>query len=290
MEASRFLSLTAEVVFLAVCAYVGAAVYSHVEQPEFSTVQRIYIRDSAELQGIVLRSEQTLSFDRGTEPLAEDGRRLAAGDILAIDSEGRGLSSPCSAIYFSDTDGYEHLNADAIEPMDISALEELMAEKPGDRGDGRLVTGKSWYYWAICDPEDRLPPSGSCNIQFDGMNESIPARILSLSEPENNRQAILLRLDRGGSEYLRLRMTGAKLLFSEHSGLYLPEEAIMQAPDGTDFVYTLNAGVLEMQPVEIIYTGSGFSLVREDSGAGSLHEGDRIAMGKDLYVGKVVIP
>lgn len=290
MNSSRFFSLIAGVCFLAVCAYAGAALYSQVDQPDIQTVRVLHIRDSAQLQGIVLRSELSLRFDRGSETLAPDAERLAAGETLALDAEGAPVRSPCSAVFFSDTDGYEHLSIASLEPLCVPGLKALLSEAPHDQGDGRLVTSHAWYFAALTADTKQLPSSGSCSIQFDTLPEAVPAQILALSEPEDGRRAILLRLSQGGSEYLSLRKTGASLLFSEYTGLYLPQEAIAQAEDGTDFVYILSAGVVETQPVELIYRGSGFSLAAMSSQPGALREGDRVVMGKDIYKGKVLIP
>ena len=282
MESSGFFSLVAGTLFLAVCAYGGAALYRQVEQPEIVMVQRTHLRESAELEGIVLREEQSLCFDRGTRPLALDVERLAAGQILALDASGQELLSQQAGIYFSETDGFEGLDAGSFDAGDVSALEELLAERPVKGGEGRLVTGCAWYYWALCSDKQALPDSGACRIEFEGMGESVPARIISLSLPENGRQAVLLRLNQGGSEYLKLRKTGAKLLFSEHSGLVLPEEAIHQAADGSKFVYTLSAGALERRTVEITYTGDGFSLAAFSAAPEALREGDRVVIGKEI--------
>lgn len=281
MESSRFFSLVAGALFLAVCAYGGAALYRQVEQPEIVTVQRRHLRESAELEGIVLREEQSLCFARGTRPLVPEGQRLAAGQALALDASGQELLSRNAGIYFSQTDGFEGLDAGRIDAGDVSALEALLAEKPEKGGEGRLVTGSAWYYWALCSDKQALPDSGACRIEFAGMGESVPARIISLSPPENGRQAVLLRLNQGGSAYLTLRKTGAKLLFSEHSGLVLPEEAIQQAADGSKFVYTLSAGTVEARAVEIIYTGEGFSLAAFGTGPEALREGDRVVIAKE---------
>ena len=87
MDSARYFSLAAALVFLALCAYAGAAVYSRVEQPEIETVRLTLVQESAQLQGIVLRREQGLSFGWGTRRLAEDSRRLAAGETMAGASE-----------------------------------------------------------------------------------------------------------------------------------------------------------------------------------------------------------
>lgn len=289
MESSRFFSLVAGTLFLAVCAYTGAALYQRAERPEIVTVQPMHLRESAELEGIVLREEQSLCFDRGTRPLAQEGERLAAGQALALDGRGQEILSLRAGIYFSETDGLEGLSAADIQAESLSALEEALAAKPEKGSSGRLVTGSAWYYWAFCPDRQTLPDSGACRIEFEGMGESVPARIISLSAPENGRRALLLRLNQGGSGYLKLRKAGAKLLFSEHSGLYLPEEAIQQAEDGTQFVYTLSAGAAQRRTVEITYKGEGFSLAAFGASPEALREGDRIVIGKEIYEGKVMI-
>ena len=288
MDSARYFSFTAALVFLAVCAYAAAAVYSRVEQPEIETVRLLQVQESAQLQGIVLRREQSLSFSWGTRLLAEDSRRIAAGETLAVELMGRELLSPCSAVFFSRTDGFEYLSPQDIDADDVSALEELLNRKAGESSDGRLVTDTAWYYWALTSSKDQLPNSGQCSVQFDGLEESVPAQVISLSEPKGGKRAILLRLTQGGNQYLSLRKTEAQLLFSRHSGLYLPDDAVMQEADGSEFVYILSAGIAEKQPVEIIYRGSGFVLSAAGSSPQSLREGDRVIVGKDIYEGKVL--
>lgn len=284
MGSSRFFSLVAGTLFLAVCAYGGAALYRQVERPEYTRVQSVHLSESAALTGIVLREEQSLCFSRGTSPLVQDGQRLAAGQALALDSTGQEIFSPGAGIYFSDSDGFEGLGAGEFRAEDIAALEELLAAQPEGDSQGRLVTGCSWYYWALCPDRQDLPQSGACRIEFEGLGESVPARIISLSPPEKGRRAMLLRLTQGGSRYLTLRKTGAKLLFSEHSGLYLPEEAIQRDLDGSNFVYLLSAGTPERRTVEITYTGEGFSLAASGSAPDGLREGDLVITGKEIAI------
>lgn len=288
MDSARYFSLAAALVFLALCAYAGAALYSKVEQPETETVRLLQVQESARLRGIVLRREQSLSFGWGTELLAEDSRRIAAGDTLAVDMLGRELTSPCSAVFFSGTDGFEDLSPLEIEAEDVSALENLLNRKAGEKADGRLVTDTAWYYWALTSSKDSLPDSGQCSLRFEGMEENVPAQVVSLSEAQGGKRAILLRLTQGGGQYLSLRKTQAELLFSRHSGLYLPEEALRQDEAGNEFVYILSGGIAERRPVEIIYRGGGFALAAPGTASLSLREGDRVIVGKDIYEGKVL--
>ena len=104
MDSARYFSFTAALIFLAVCAYSAAALYSRVERPEIETVSLLHLQESARLQGIVLRREQGLSFGWGTRLLAQDSRRVSAGESLAVDLAGEDLLSPCSAVFFSEED------------------------------------------------------------------------------------------------------------------------------------------------------------------------------------------
>ena len=176
MDSARYFSFTAALIFLAVCAYSAAALYSRVERPEIETVSLLHLQESAQLQGIVLRREQGLSFGWGTRLLAEDSRRLAAGETMAVDLMGRELLSPCSAVFFESSDGFEDLDPREIDAEDVSALESLLDRKAGDKADARLVTDTAWYYWALCSSKDHLPGSGLCSVQFQGMEESVQAR------------------------------------------------------------------------------------------------------------------
>lgn len=289
MESSRFFSLVAGTLFLTVCAYTGAAFYQRVEQPEIVTAQTMHLQESVELEGIVLREEHSLCFDRGIRPLAPEGERLATGQVLALDEQGQEILCQRSGIFFSGTDGFETFSVADIQVNDLAALDTLLAAKPGRSTSGRLVTGNIWYYWAFCPDRQALPDSGACRVEFDDMGESVPAHIIGLSTPEDGQRALLLRLTQGSSSYLTLRKTGARLLFSEHSGLYLPEEALQQATDGSQFVYTLSAGTVQRRSVEITYKGDGFFLAASGTSPETLREGDRIVIGKEIYEGKVMI-
>jgi hypothetical protein len=99
------------------------------------------------------------------------------------------------------------------------------------------------------------------------MNETVSAQIISLSPASAGKQAILLRLTQGGSEYLSLRKCTATALFSQYSGLYLPLTALQEDEKGNKFVYTLNTVGTKAQPVELVYIGKDFALAKSsDSG------------------------
>lgn len=267
MESSRFFSVIVGCIFLAICAYIGAGLYSRIGSPKTYAVSYVQLEETVELQGIVLRQEQSLTLGRGEVFAAQSGQRLAAGELLTLGSKGQGLCAPCSGIYYDSTDGFEYLSIDDIQYEDICALDALLDAKSKQKADGRLVTSGIWYYWAIYSGAAALPVNGSCKLQFDGFEDEASAQLIGISSADDGRQALLLRLNQGSEEYLSLRKVGARLLIGQHSGLYVPLSAITADGEGNEFVYILNAGAYDSVPVELIYTGSDFALVKQsDSG------------------------
>ena len=270
--------LIAGVLFLAVSAYVGARLWSRVESaPETQTVRAVTLTDSAELEGIVIRREQ--SFRPAGEGLFSDGERLPAGTVSDL---------PGSALYYSSCDGLESLCPELLDGLDVQRLRELLSQKPSPREGGRLVLDYAWYYAALVPADEPVPDSERCRVLFEGFEVPAEAGILSLSPEENGQRALVLRLTLGGDAYMKLRKCSAKLIFSEYSGLSLPEEAVHEDEDGKYFVYTITAGVVERRTVDIIYTEGDICIAAFSSGAEGLREGNLVIVsGKEIYEGKV---
>ena len=280
----------AAVLFLGVCAYIGAALYRRLDRDlETVTVGRVTVTDSAALTGIAVRREQLVCSPDGAAPLIEDGARAAAGALIARDSEGRELRAPCSALFLSGTDGFESLSPEALTALTADGLEALLAEKPASvKAAGRLVSGFDWYYAAFSDAPLPLAAGDACSVQFDGTDRRAQARVMSISG--GVRPVAVLRLTCAG-EFLSLRKTGAKLIFSEYTGLELPEEAVRTDGDGRNYVYTLTAGVIERKAVEIIYSAGGKSIAAVSDSADALREGNTlIVSGENIYEGRVTAP
>lgn len=289
MDSSRFLSLVAGLFFLAGCAWFGSAVYNRASAPEIVPVRYVEQAEEAELEGIVLRREQTIQLPRWGDVLVEDGSRVPAGGRLAGagDSE---LLSPCSGVYLKERDGFEDLGPQHIDPkLSPRALDRLLEQKP-QRGRGqRLVTGRAWYYWAHIEKSHGLPPEGSCQLRFEGCEEPLEARLLAVSGEEEGRRTVLLRLIAGDPGSLSLRKCKAELLYGRHEGLLLPDEGLHTDEEGQSYVYILSMGLAKKVPVDVIYTGAGHHLARESRGPEGLGEGSSLILGEDIYEGKVLI-
>ena len=289
MTSSRVFSALSSLLFLAVCAYAGAALRGSADGVELMTVSTVTVTESAELDGIVLRRERVLPRGAELAPAAEDGLRLPAGTAIALPDGTKELTGH-SCVFFKKTDGFEALTPETPEETDAAALDKLLAASPAQsgRGGGRLVSGFDWYYAAYADTAGESIRPGECRVRFDGFDTAVSARTVSVSD-EGGRQFILLRLTEGGADYLSLRKTKAQLVFSEHRGLKLPAQAVRHDADGTDHVYVLCAGVVERRSAELIYSDNDCCLADPNGSGDALREGERVILsGKDIYEGKVL--
>lgn len=268
------------VFFLSVCAYVAAALFVGLDSSETSfTAELVTVRESSLLQGIAIRREQPVCSPGEAELIAEDGKRVPAGSLVAVSGD-ENFFSPGSALFFSDTDGFEQLSPDNISALSADGLQSLLDMRPGVQKGicGRLVFDNVWYYAAFAE-DGRLPAQGEeCRILFEGFQQSVSARVIS---SDSDKKLIVLRLNQGGHDFLRLRKCSAELIFSEYKGLRLDKEAVQLDSEGNYFVYTLTAGLRESCAVDIIYTGDDFYLAALSPGADSLRPGSTVIVSQE---------
>lgn len=190
--------------FLTLSAYLGAALWSALQRPLHSAAAEA---DPAQLtlEGIALRRERPVQ----AELAAGDGARLPAGTAL-----GAGESAPSSVLYFSDCDGLEGLSPEDAADWDVPALRQKLesAVAAFSPDSGRVVEGFDWAWAALC-PAGAAPEAGArCRLRFDGREESVSARVLSVSPPQDGLCAVLFRLTAGDDFYWKLRLCRAELL------------------------------------------------------------------------------
>ena len=204
MRASRFFSALSSVLFLALCAYAGAYIYPKKTAQE---TPRVEVTQTVTLRGVAVRYESV--FDcAGT---AENAQRLSAGSPFGLDENGDELYSDASAVYFSESDGFEYLSPDKLDELNPDELEELLSMPVKEASSPRLVTGFAWYYAALAPETAPIPEIGRCRLLFDGFQNETDAYLVSASAAENGRRVLLFRLTAGGEAYLSLRQTSANI-------------------------------------------------------------------------------
>ena len=207
MSSARFFSALSSVLFLALCAYAGAYVYPKAAQKAAQDVPRAEVTQTVTLRGVAVRQEK--SFDcTGT---AENAQRLSAGSPFGLDDNADELYCDASAVYFSNSDGFEYLSPDTLDALDPDELEKILSSPVKKSSAPRLVTGFAWYFIALAPEKAPIPETGRCRLLFDGFENETDAYLVSASAADNGRRVLLFRLTTGGEAYLSLRQTSANI-------------------------------------------------------------------------------
>ena len=212
---SRYPGAVAAVLFLAVCAWLGAALYGALRQgAEANPLRPALAPEGLPLRGIAVRSEEALCSDLAGEALAFDGDKLAAGAPLRRFADGSVLCTPESAVFFTDCDGFETLRPEDLEEMDAAALAALLdreADVP-EGAFGRLVLREAWFFAALA-PAGQIPEGTRlCRFCPEGADKSVSARLWYIGDAQEGQVPVILRLTCGG-DWLRLRKCDARLFF-----------------------------------------------------------------------------
>lgn len=197
--------------------------------------------------------------------------------------------------YSAVCDGYEsELTLAFLEGLTPSDLDGITGG--GQEGNvGKLIYGSTWYYAFNLSEADaeRLLESDQVQIRFSkGLEQDVTVEIVSVSASENGERAVVVSCDKYLPQVTQLRHQTATLVLSSYSGLRIPANALRLSEAGQSGVYCLVGFAADFKPVDVVYRGDGYTLVRPaDSATGGdiLRAGDEVIVtASDLYDGKVV--
>ena len=269
-----FRALTAALLFLALCAWAGAALYRCLRPARRSAVAaRAVYTERAALEGIALREERLLIAREALRPAVADGCRVAAGDAVAFAGD-KPLLTSAPGRFCADWDGYETLSPALCPTLDASGLRALLASEPADTENafGRLVYGFSWYFAALCEEAALLSP-GAYRVEFEGREERLPARLV---RAENG--LVILRLaDAEG--FSSLRRCSAALILHEEEAIAVPLSALRTLPDGGYAVEVLSASGAQSRPVTVLGIEGASVLLRPAEGEQLFRPGCTVLLG-----------
>lgn len=262
------------------------------------------------LRSLVLKRDYTYSE---TEDLSgqiaelraqlKEARAQAAGSV-------RRVTAPVAGLYSAVVDGYEAvLTPKSLEDMTPSQLAGVQADPAVQSEVGKLILGDAWYYAAVMSAataKELQESGGSLTLRFTkSVERDLPVTLVSVGPEENGRAVAVFR----GTTYLPqltlLRQQSAQLIFRTVEGIRVPKEAVRivtsttEKEDGTTAtarttgVYCILGKEARFKPVDVVYTGDSFVLVRaanpEDKEVLRLRPGDEIIIAaRDLYDGKVI--
>ena len=256
--------------------------------------------DVSALKTTVLRREYAYRGNADLSGRIETLEAQIAASAGSAAGASRTITAPFAGTYSAVADGYEAvLTPAALETMTPGELARVAPETVRSTV-GKLIRGDRWYYAAVVSEAEAASLAAGQRYQLavSGVDEALPVSVVSVSKPENGRCLLVF----SSSEYLSyvsmLRAQSAELILESYTGLRVPKNALRVDEDGQTGVYCLIGRQSWFKPVEVIYQGEDYCLVRpgeihavrdSDLILYTLRVGDEaLITASELYNGKVV--
>ena len=262
-----------------------------------------------ELKSLVLKRDYTYSDTEDLSgQIAELQSQLKELKAQAASSV-RAVKAPVSGVYSAVVDGYETvLTPGLLADMTPSQLNAVQADETLTSQTGKLILGDSWYYALTmsADQAKALRDSGgTMTLRFaKGVEQDQTVTLYAVGPEEQGRVVVTFRGEYNMAQVTLLRRQSAQLIWRTVAGIRVPNEALRAANTKVDQegnrttveslgVYCVVGMEARFKPVEVLYSGDGFVLVRSTAASDQeslrLRPGDEIIISaKDLYDGKVV--
>ena len=268
----------------------------------------------SELRALVMKRDYTHSDNtdlngqiESLQAQLKEVKAQAAGTV-------RKLTAPQPGLYSAVVDGYEQtLTPESVAEMTPSQFFAVQADASVSSHVGKLILGDSWYYAAVLPAEqaeelaeEAAENDGAMRLRFTkNIERDLEVSLESVGEDENGKCVVMFRGDTYLPQLTLLRKQSAQLVIDSVEGIRVPKDALRirttttENEDGTTTetktlgVYCVVGMEARFKPVEMLYSGDGFALVRaaapEDRENLRLRSGDEVIISaKDLYDGKVV--
>ena len=226
---------------------------------------------------------------------------LAAGSWTSVESSGEELRTTVlkREYAYAGTDDLD-VRIDALN-AEISTLSGRLEGGTQTIRVGRLIAGEEWRFVTVLSAADaaRLQKGQALSLRAaTGVDFDLDVTVERIGREENGRVIVVLR---GGSHlaYVTLlRAQNVELILARYEGLRIPKNALRVDADGSSGVYCLVGLRAYRKPVEVLWQGEDYCLVRPvgiETTSESLRQlytlraGDEaIVSANDLYDGKVV--
>lgn len=235
---------------------------------------------SAMKTAVLKRSYSYESLEQIDQAIAQ-----TRSDISSLQNQLSGATSVKTAVagvYSGSTDGSEEaLTPDfltGVTPARLDALSTGSAVKSA----GKIITDNTWYFAANIPAQQarELQVGQEVTLRLSkGLQQDTPAYVQSISAEEDGQVAVVLSCTRYISQVTLLRHQQGEILLREYKGLRVPSAALRMDEDGSLQLFCRLGAYVYSKPVDLVYRGDGFCLVRSAQGAADeriLRQGDLV--------------
>ena len=235
---------------------------------------------SAMKTAVLKRSYSYESLEQIDQAIAQ-----TRSDISSLQNQLSGATSvktPVAGVYSGSTDGSEEaLTPDFltdVTPAQLDALSTGSAVKSA----GKIITDNTWYFAANIPAQQarELQVGQEVTLRLSkGLQQDTPAYVQSISAEEDGQVAVVLSCTRYISQVTLLRHQQGEILLRAYKGLRVPSAALRMDEDGSLQLFCRLGAYVYSKPVDLVYRGDGFCLVRSAQGATDariLRQGDLV--------------
>lgn len=235
---------------------------------------------SAMKTAVLKRSYSYESLEQIDQAIAQ-----TRSDISSLQNQLSGATSVKTAvagIYSGSTDGSEEaLTPDFLAGVTPARLDALAAGS-AVKSAGKIITDNTWYFAANIPAQQarELQVGQEVTLRLSkGLQQDTPAYVQSISAEEDGQVAVVLSCTRYISQVTLLRHQQGEILLREYKGLRVPSAALRMDEEGSLQLFCRLGAYVCSKPVDLVYRGDGFCLVRSAQGAADariLRQGDLV--------------
>ena len=229
-------------------------------------------------------------------------REIVKGSITSYDTklatEPYDISIPETGYFISRVDGFEEkLNTTTVFDLTEKDIEEIISAEEIQENPhgviGKLVSDYTWYMAAVLDTIKlgTVFEGAQVTLRIGSSNQNVRADIVKLKRLDDGRSIAVFKCDMFLADFIDTRVTQAKLLLEDYSGIMIPNSALrMSDEDGSIGVYVQDGIVASFRKVRQILSREEYTLVEdtsEEKGYLSLYD-NIIVEGRDLHEGKII--
>ncbi|MBQ3530509.1 MAG: hypothetical protein IJA05_01145 [Oscillospiraceae bacterium] len=210
--------------------------------------------------------------------------------------EANTVTSPQTGYFISSVDGFENMvTKETLFEKSVSEIEDIINTDvvTVDEKIGKIADNYKWYYVISVSSEDaeKFDTGKNVTVNFDGISDSVILEIYEKIEDDTSENVIIVLLCKTfTAELASIRQIPADIVFSTISGLRVSSDSIRFDENQQMGVFILDRNEVKFRAVEIVYSGSGYNIVKWNQGTkNALQLFDEVFVGgNDLYVGKVI--
>lgn len=235
---------------------------------------------SAMKTAVLKRSYSYESLEQIDQAIAQ-----TRSDISSLQNQLSGATSVKTAVagvYSGSTDGSEEaLTPDFLTDVTPARLDALSTGS-AVKSAGKIITDNTWYFAANIPAQQarELQVGQEVTLRLSkGLQQDTPAYVQSISAEEDGQVAVVLSCTRYISQVTLLRHQQGEILLREYKGLRVPSAALRMDEEGSLQLFCRLGAYVYSKPVDLVYRGDGFCLVRSAQGAADeriLHQGDLV--------------